>query len=356
MIVPMTKYSFLVYHRDYENFLHNLRDLGVVHLIEKQSDISDDLREQYQQAESVEKVCRFLKKREVQSSSKSISEEGKVIFDKINELQSRLEHNNSSLTSIQKELNELLPWGNFSMDLLNQLKKNGINFRFFTIPAKKYDPSWETLYPIQVINNIGGNIYFVIVEKDHDTFEIPAEELRLPEYSPDELKIKLESISKEIQNIEKELDEYAAAGIPSLEKYKNNLLQQVEFRKAVFNTSREAEESLMILEGWVPEDREESLNAFLDKESVVYIRSEASNEDNIPILLKNKGFFNKFEIIGELYSLPTYSELDLTPFFAPFYALFFGFCLGDAGYGILMVLTALIAKRKINKELKPVAP
>ena len=60
-------------------------------------------------------------------------------------------------------------------------------------------------------------------------------------------------------------------------------------------------------------------------------------------------------MLGELYSLPGYRELDLTPFFAPFYTIFFGFCLGDAGYGILVTIAALIAKRKVGKELKPIA-
>jgi len=57
-------------------------------------------------------------------------------------------------------------------------------------------------------------------------------------------------------------------------------------------------------------------------------------------------------MLGELYSLPKYGELDLTPFFAPFYMIFFGFCLGDAGYGILMAIASLALKSRVPKELK----
>ena len=71
--------------------------------------------------------------------------------------------------------------------------------------------------------------------------------------------------------------------------------------------------------------------------------------------MKNKGFASKFEVLGELYALPDYRELDLTPFFAPFYTIFFGFCIGDAGYGILLTLVALFAKLKVSKEMKPIA-
>jgi V/A-type H+/Na+-transporting ATPase subunit I len=71
-------------------------------------------------------------------------------------------------------------------------------------------------------------------------------------------------------------------------------------------------------------------------------------------MLKNKGFSGKFERLGELYSLPNYKELDITPFFAPFYALFFGFCLGDVGYGLLLSVGAIFARRKVKKEFKPI--
>ncbi|HNZ86006.1 MAG TPA: V-type ATPase 116kDa subunit family protein, partial [Paludibacteraceae bacterium] len=53
-----------------------------------------------------------------------------------------------------------------------------------------------------------------------------------------------------------------------------------------------------------------------------------------------------FEFIGSLYELPNHKELDLTPFFAPFYMLFFGFALGDAGYGLLIVIAATVLKFK----------
>ncbi len=354
MIIPMKKYSFLVYHRDYEDFLHDLRELGVVHLIERQQDISDDIRGKYQQIDSVEKTIRFLRKREIEKTEASATAEGEKVFSHIAEMQNQLEHHQHSLANIQKEINEILPWGDFSLDLLKQLKDNGIKVRFFVTQTRKYDPSWEEQYPVQVINNTGGNIYFIMVERDHEETDLPAEEVKFPSHSLKELRTTQEEIRKNIQNIDDKFNEYAATSLPSLEKYKNSLLQNVEYEKAVFHTSREAEERLMVVEGWVPNDKEESINNYLEKSAVVYIISEADPEEKVPILLKNKGFAKKFELIGELYSLPKYNELDLTPFFAPFYTLFFGFCLGDAGYGILLAVAALFAGRKVQKELKAV--
>ena len=42
MITQMKKYTFLVFQREYEAFLEQLRDLGVVHVTEKAAGMADD--------------------------------------------------------------------------------------------------------------------------------------------------------------------------------------------------------------------------------------------------------------------------------------------------------------------------
>jgi V/A-type H+-transporting ATPase subunit I len=95
------------------------------------------------------------------------------------------------------------------------------------------------------------------------------------------------------------------------------------------------------------------VNDFLDEQGIFYLIEDPSKEDKVPIQLKNGKFSRLFEPIGDLYALPNYRELDITPFFAPFYMLFFGFCLGDAGYGLLIMLAALIGLAYASKKVKP---
>ncbi len=61
-----------------------------------------------------------------------------------------------------------------------------------------------------------------------------------------------------------------------------------------------------------------------------------------------------YEPIGKLFSLPAYQELDLTPFFAPFFMMFFGFCLGDVGYGLVILIGTTIYKLKAKSDIKPI--
>ena len=93
---------------------------------------------------------------------------------------------------------------------------------------------------------------------------------------------------------------------------------------------------------------------WLADKGVAYELEIPTEQDNPPILLKNNKFARLFEFIGELYSLPNYREIDLTPFFAPFFVLFFGFCLGDAGYGLLLLLGITIYKFKAKPAIKPI--
>jgi V/A-type H+/Na+-transporting ATPase subunit I len=354
MIVPMKKYSFLIYHKEYEAFLENLRDMGVVHLIEKKGEITDDIRDKYQQIDKVEKSMRFLLKKEVAPAETKETLDGKAIHEHIIEMQTQQEQYQHSLTQLQKEINELTPWGDYSSELIKKLADNGIKFKFYISPARKFDEKWAEEYPLEIINTHAGNIYFVVIERNGVEITLPAEEFRFHKNSLSELQALRDKVAKSISEIENRFNEYASFAVPALLTYKKQLIQEVEYTKARYYTERQADERLMIVEGWVPKDKEADVVQFLDTSKVLYIATEATKEDKIPILLKNKKFAKKFELIGELYSLPKYAELDLTPFFAPFYALFFGFCLGDAGYGILIVVASLVASRKVQPELKPV--
>lgn len=79
---------------------------------------------------------------------------------------------------------------------------------------------------------------------------------------------------------------------------------------------------------------------------VVYFKEKPTPQDNTPVVLKNNRFVNPFEVIGQFYALPKYGTMDLTAFFGPFYMIFFGFCLGDAGYGLILVLASFFLRRK----------
>ncbi len=354
MIVPMRKYSFLIYHREYAEFLDELRNVGVLHVIEKKTgEIEDEnLRSNYNTLNQLNNCIKFLRKRDIEQVPDAAGQAGLVILKEIQNIQDERESNLQKLAVTKKDILALESWGDFSMSDIRRLKSHGLSIRFWITSISKFKEEWFSEYNLEVITESGGQKYFIIIQEENERIEIDAEEVRLPEKSLSELKEQYSDILQIINKSDDVLDLYAKKYIPLLEKIRDDILQDIDYDKVILSTEKQAEEKVMLLEGWVPKDKEKILLNFLDNKGILYVKSKPGKDDKIPVKLKNNWFARLFEPVGKLYSLPNYSEIDLTPFFAPFFMLFFGFCLGDAGYGLLFVVVATIAKRKIKPELK----
>lgn len=356
MIVPMKKYSFLVYHREYLSFLSDLQELGVLHVIEKKSgDIEDEgLREKFSKIQQLNSAINFLQKREIEPSQDVVQTDGTKILEEIRGLQADKDQYLQQLIGVKKELSLIEPWGEFTWETIDNLKKAGINTRFFTCPSKKFTNDWRNNYYAEVIKEIKGQTYFILFEKSDEKTEIDAEEINLPHRRLSQISEQIKEIEAILEKTEKLFDKFAASSLDTLTKTKNKLSGELSFEKVILSTHKEAEDKLMILEGWVPTDCESDLTSYLGKKDIYFVSEDPTTQDKVPVKLKNNWFARLFEPIGQLYSLPNYNELDLTILFAPFYALFFGFCLGDAGYGIFLLAIATVIKLKSkNLNLKP---
>jgi V/A-type H+-transporting ATPase subunit I len=158
------------------------------------------------------------------------------------------------------------------------------------------------------------------------------------------------------EDVQKRIDAMAVEHLNNLKEMQRQLHENIDLGKVHLQAEKKAADKLILLEGWVPEVKEQDLLRALETQDDVYYLNEtpAKNDKTAPILLKNNRFARLFEPIGEMYDFPHYHELDLTPFFAPFYMLFFGVCLGDAGYGLFILLVTLLIRSKVKPALKPV--
>jgi V/A-type H+-transporting ATPase subunit I len=356
MIVPMKKYSFLIYHKEYTGFLNELRKTGILHVIEKQSgELADEkLMEQYYLINQYNSAIRFLQKRAPEDKSGSVSaSDAPKILQEIQNIQSEVENKTQQLSSLKKDIELVRPWGDFSFEDIHKLGEHGFNIRFFICNARKFNDEWKVKYNTEIINHYGGSIYFVVIQEDKKDMDIDAEEIKLPENSFSSLLKKQKDIENILTKSEEIFDLYAEKYIQLLISERDRLQEQFEFENVVFNTEKQVEEKLMLLEGWVPVDKQKEIDQFLNKSGIFFIISEPGIEDKIPIKLTNSKYSRLFEPIAKLYSLPDYKELDLTPFFAPFFMMFFGFCLGDAGYGLLFLIVASIIKLRAKSNIKP---
>jgi len=348
----MIRYAFLIYHKEYEEFLSNLQDLGAVHIVEKASGYDEETRKNLDWIRSFNEVLKFLSSRvDTEKPVRKSVDPYKIVKD-IKKKHEEIDALEQELVSIRKDMDKARPWGDYTSEIKQKLKAINIIPRFFTVNEKDYDSDWENQYYLEHLNKIGGDLYFVIFQVENQKIDINAEEVRLPAESLTELDRKYDEKEKRIKEINELFESYATKYLQVLREARNRLQEQTAFDQAINHTEKQADNKVMLVEGWVPETKETELLEYLEKENVLYVKSDVKSEDpqQVPILLRNNKFSRVFEPLQGLFDVPNYKELDLTPFFAPFFTLFFGFCLGDAGYGIVIVATVTIYKHTRASE------
>jgi len=109
---------------------------------------------------------------------------------------------------------------------------------------------------------------------------------------------------------------------------------------------------VIFIEGWVlKKDLDELKNTLYKKfKELEIVFSDPEEGEDIPVALKNNKFVEPFESITALYGIPKYREYDPTPLFAPFYFIFFGMSLSDAGYGLIIAALTYFALLKFKFE------
>ena len=121
MIVKMRKYSFLVYHQIYLDFLDKIREIGVLHIIEKSEGVSENesLNQQMQLSSKLKSLLRQLQtelQKDVTPKTASAAVDGKTLLANIETQYELLESLNQKLQSAEREWERMEVWGSFSAD------------------------------------------------------------------------------------------------------------------------------------------------------------------------------------------------------------------------------------------------
>ncbi|GHV72246.1 V-type ATP synthase subunit I [Bacteroidia bacterium] len=356
MIAKMKKYTFLVHTTNFKPFLDRLQDVGAVHLTQTVCNIEGEEKKIFNWlrlcTEAIERISQYQKEKNYVTHHIRDDRKATYILKEYQKYVQELNILEADIQQRDKDYFDCLPWGNFDPELLQKLHANAINLQFFYCDNVLFDPQWQALYDLEIIQQTKQAMYFVVVTNGNDKVMLAANEVTLPTISLerqlkelDDLKVRRATINKHF----KELIPY----LPTLEAEKLRLMNALTFDRAEQCTDSSCDDQLRILTGFVPEEKETALKAMLESDTTYYFEEAPSIEEDIPILLKNNRFTKLFEPITKIFALPSYAELDLTPFLAPFFMLFVGFCAGDAGYGLLLVVAGIFAKRKVSASFKP---
>jgi len=321
MIEKMTKYSFILLSADKEKFLADLTELGVVD------------------------ITRSVKP--VDAASNAILAEAASIKRRISQLEAEtsdeLKRLHEDVVVERRKYAEALPWGDFSLEALECLRAQGMEIHFHQVASKKFDPEWENVIPLQVICEDKGQTYFTTVIADGA--QMPAAiancEVAAPVQTASEHKARVEMLQKAEEDCLQQIREAKVHDIPVLRQEYDKVMARLDNYLASAAADTAAEETLSVFVGFAPSSEDARLAEAFEKLDAFCITEKATEEDRPPIKLRNNKFASEFERITAMYGMPVYGEADPTPVISIFFLLFFAMCMGDAGYGLVLILAGI---------------
>ena len=348
MIQPMSKYAFLVFHRDYEAVLHQLRELGVLHIQERRDTREvEELQQIQQERGEVKTLLRQLRPfaegqdPELHPRLRQRAE-GQELCHELHGLLELRGQKQQELAALRAEASEVALWGDFSPERLAELDAAGYQLEFYSMPLARYTEDFEAGHDVLPIAEQAGRKYFVLVRRSGDTAPLTeADRLARPARSVAQVEELIAQRREELETLERSITIEAPSHLAELEQYDRVLENELSFGKAQLQAERLADERLYLLEGFVPTEQAEHFEQELAKTGCYFKQIDFDPAtERVPIQLKNNSFARSFEFITQLFSLPNYGEIDQTVLIAPFFMLFFGMCFGDAGYGLILLLAS----------------
>lgn len=353
MIEKMKKATLLIYHSSKDKFLSELQSLGMMHLETNNSVQSEEL------SETRDKIIRLSKAKKVLESYKkegaAAKEVSGEVFDLLRDFENKKNELDSLLTereNLKKEKAAVVPFGNFNKDVLKALEASRINIKIY-IASKKNFAKISSDVVCSEIYAEGSEVYFAVFYKDENELQqIQGTECKIPDRNLAEVQQRANEVDALIKKSENALKNMVGI-LPLIDKEMAEQEDLLHYQVASESLSSEVDGKVLVITGFFQAKQEDKIKAFLENEDVAYLIEDPTEEDSTPIKLKNGKIARLFEPVGNLFSLPDYFELDVVPFFAPFFAFFFGICLGDLGYGLIIVLLCLFALLKVkNKSVR----
>jgi V/A-type H+-transporting ATPase subunit I len=172
-----------------------------------------------------------------------------------------------------------------------------------------------------------------------------------------QLKQKASQLPKQIAEIKQQLSTLSAEVGPQALWYKRSIEDELERFKAAHQTVHS--QLTFILQGYLPQSELEPLkdrikDQFGGKVTVQIIDINHHDAPNVPVVLKNNPIVRPFELMLSIFNPPQYGTVDPTPFIAFFFPMYFGFIVGDIGYGLamLLIVMGIRFKYKANELVK----
>ncbi len=227
---------------------------------------------------------------------------------------------------------------------------------------RNYENISALIFRIGTIEEARENIYiaFYLKELKDETQRILKSLSWHPIHVPENLigdidKVR-QTIKEKIALLESEIVSLEADIIENKEEIMlllNRIHTRVKIEQKILEVKRQIIDgnNVFVLNAWIrKKDKEKLEQAILeitDQYFMIFKTTDEVGKELVPpTVLNNNWFIKPFETIVKLYGLPSYSEVDPTPFLAITFCLMFGIMFGDIGQGLVYFLAGVVVFRK----------
>jgi V/A-type H+-transporting ATPase subunit I len=257
------------------------------------------------------------------------------------------------LTTLHRQIEQLEMWGDVRREQFEQLAAAGVHPKFYSVLTAEMDAVRAEL--VQPIHDLmGKRMLIAVVQRDGETAELPesAEELEFPTRDRPSICAEAAKIDQKLHEDVERLHVLAHLA-PAMQQEHGRLHDKAQYtiaQRGAWN-----DEAIFAIQGWVPAKEAESLvNHLADQGVAAAVQQiEPGEEEEPPTLIHYPAWANPilalFKILG---TTPGYREYDLAPFFMLAMPIFTAMLVGDAGYGLLFILAALLFGKKLNAAMK----
>ncbi len=289
------------------------------------------------------------------------------IIDRCEQLEASMEKTKGEIENLQGTLEMLSPWASLETPVEEIGRLSQTTCWTGLLPIQLLEQTQEKLSELgAAIQQIGTTTnksacLIVVLKENADGVQ---KLLRSAEFEPVSFEPMTGTVSKLIKEYSKKLKQaqkQLQSQTDNTATLSENLLnleilydhyQNLLNREQAKGTAP-ATEHTVLLEGWVKKNDFPRLKKILSGfEASSLTKIEPADDEEIPVEIENKRAIKPFEVITRLYGMPQHFEVDPTVFLAPFFALFFGLCLTDAGYGLLIIALMVFFIKKMQGDKK----
>lgn len=380
MIVPMKRLTLLCLQKDRQKTLDVLEQMGVVHVTPVRAPSGEELDAARQRLARAEKALTVLSKVAEEEASRKQAAQGRrgkkasgkaaaaqeaaesvlvetpageAVVDRVERVLATRKELEEELGQLRSKVRRMAPFGDFDPALAASVASAGVGV-FLAQAAPD-----ATLTPPEgvIVRRLGSDDqgqYLVIIAPGRSDlndldFGAPLTQVPVPEEPPAVWRERIAKIESEVDALEGELATLAKQR-EAAAAYRAEVQQTVDFLTVREGMGEEA--VVAYLQGYVPAEEEERLRTAAKEHGWGVVLETPRTGEPVPTLLRYKPWVKPIMAVLQFLGIyPGYEESDIGWTFLIFFSLFFAILIGDAAYGILLLLVTVVLSWKFRHKV-----